>query len=245
MMQGPSKRHHIVSAYDRDLDHLLALVAEMGDHAVEQTQRAVQALLEGDATVAHQVIDREPEVDTLNLAADEEVFSIIARRQPAAVDLRLVLAVSKVVGELERAGDKAARIARSTLRLLESPVQILAEPLPRLLRENDAIACCMLDRAVEAMAGADLAKAVGVLDDDDRLHAASLALSQALLAANGPARGEPLAAMLTIAHALDRIGNHAANIAEQAIYVIRGEDVRYRNRALLIDALRAEQGAQT
>lgn len=239
-MHSPDKHRHIVSAYDRDLDHLLALVSEMGDHAVDQTQRAVHALLDGDAAAAHQVLDREPEIDSLNLAADEEVFSVIARRQPTAMDLRLVLAVSKAVGELERAGDKAARIARSTLRLLESPARVLAEPLPRLLREHDAVACCMLDRAVEAMAGADLDKAVGVLDDDERLHAASAALARALLADTGPPRGEPLAAMLTIAHALERIGNHAANIAEQAIYVIRGEDVRYRNRALLIGALRAQ-----
>jgi phosphate transport system protein len=233
-----ANRQHIVAAYDRELTHLRALVIDMSEAVVEQTRTALRSLLDPDAAAARTVIDREPQIDRLSQLADEEVFAVIARRQPTAADLRLVLAIAKVVGELERGGDKAERIARNVLRMVEARPLALADAVANGLRDLDTVACCMLERAVDGLTAPDLGKAAGVFQDESRLRAAASSLNRTLVEAHGTTlHGQQLAGLLTIAHAIERIGNHAANIAEQVVYVITGEDVRYRNRELLLDAL--------
>lgn len=237
-------RRHIVRAYDRELTQLRALVVDMGEAVIEQTRRAVRALTQLDGALARQVIDAKPRIDALSLAADEEIFTVIAKRQPTAVDLRVVLAVSKVAGDLERAGDKAARIARNVLRLVEDGALDaggLPSSLQPPLRRIDDLVCCMLERAVDAMTRPDLDKATGVFQDAETLQGAYTELSDALLAEQTTLGGVRLARLLGIAHALERIGNHAAGIAEQVVYVITGQDVRHRNRELLVDALRSRE----
>jgi phosphate transport system protein len=233
-----ANRQHIVAAYDRELTQLRAQVIEMGEAVVEQTRMALCSLLDGDGAAAGTVLDREPQIDRLSQLADEEVFAVIARRQPTAADLRLVLAIAKVVGELERGGDKAERIARNVLRMLDAGPATVPDSVATGLKDLDAVACCMLERAVDGLTVPDLAKATGVFQDESRLRAAASSLNRTLVEAHGSLHGQQLAGLLTIAHALERIGNHAANIAEQVVYVITGEDVRYRNRELLLDALR-------
>ena len=119
-MQPLDEHHHIVSAYDLELAHLRSLVVDMVAAVVRQTQNAVEALTTGHHALAREVIDRDPDIDALSLAADEEVFRVIAKRQPAAIDLRLILATARIVGDLERAGDKAKRVAKHTLKLLKA-----------------------------------------------------------------------------------------------------------------------------
>jgi phosphate transport system protein len=234
-----ANRQHIVAAYDRELTQLRALVIEMSEAVVEQTRTALRGLLDGDEAAAQSVVDREPQLDGLSQLADEEVFAVIARRQPTAADLRLVLAIAKVVGELERGGDKAERIARNALRMIDAGRASVPDAVAAGLHDLDAVACCMLERAVDGLTAPDLGKAAGVFQDESRLRAAASSLNRTLVEAHGTTlHGQQLAGLLTIAHALERIGNHAANIAEQVVYVITGEDVRYRNRELLLDALR-------
>jgi phosphate transport system protein len=238
-MSTPSDHQHIVSAFDRELTELRRLVVEMGEAVVTQTRDAMAALIAGDALRARQVIAREPDIDALSVAADEEVFRVIAKRQPTAVDLRLVLAVSRVVGELERGGDKAARIAHNALRLLDDgEPEPLSETLARSLRTLENLVAERLEQAVNGLVDAELAQAVTVFESEPTLQQARQALTDALVAPDADFDGNRLAALLTIAHALERIGNHAGNIAEQVVYVITAEDVRYRNRNLLIDALK-------
>lgn len=238
-MPYQNDHNHIVSAFDRELTELRSLVVKMGGAAIEQTRDALAALLAEDASLARQVIDREPDIDALSSAADEEVFRVIAKRQPTAVDLRLVLAISRVVGELERAGDKAARIANTILKLIgESKAVALPAPLSESLRALEGLAVERLEQAISGLVEVDLEQAIAVFESEPQLSAARQALSEALLAPNAAFDGNALAALLTIAHAMERIGNHAGNIAEQVVYVITAEDVRYRNRNLLIDALK-------
>ncbi|WP_201244612.1 phosphate signaling complex protein PhoU [Halochromatium salexigens] len=237
-MQPHDDHHHIVSAYDLELAHLRSLVVEMGASVVQQTRTAAEALTQSSHSNASAVINRDPEIDAQSLAADEEVFRVIAKRQPTAIDLRLVLATARIVGDLERAGDKAKRIAKHTLKLLEAertplvPEQAL-EPMRRLMD----IDCELLQGAVAGLVEADLDKAIAVFQADSRLNDASEQLRTALFDPAAGLSGDHFAGLLTITHALERTGNHANNIAEQVAYVITGEDVRFRNRELLIDSL--------
>lgn len=232
---------HTVRRYDQELAKLRGIILEMGERVVEQTQSAVRALVEREDSLAFRVLDREPQIDFLSLDADEEVFLVIARRQPAAVDLRIVLALSKIAADVERAGDKAVRIARQALELrdLDAGTDLLSETLREVLRQLDDKACCMFERGIQAVATFDVAVALNIFEDEPNLYQASNGVRKLL----GELDREGLTArqtvcLLTAAHALERIGNHASNIAEQVIYVALGQDVRYRNREILIETLR-------
>jgi phosphate transport system protein len=243
IVKRPATGGHIVRAYDRELSRLRELIRATAAAVLEQGRRAVAALLTRDIAIARHVLEREPAIDRLNRETDEEVFLLIARRQPTAADLRLVLAVSKVAGELERAGDKAARIARTLERSAGSTGR--PSPLPALpgtvadgIRTLSDTALEMLKQSVNALTEPSLDSAVATMEGSLLLRRHGDALTRVLIGAAAVIDGERLAALLTMAHALERFGNHAANIAEQAVYAITGDDVRHRNRELLIDALR-------
>ena len=230
---------HTVHGYDRDLAKLRAMILEMGERVVEQTHTAINALLGGDLSPAYRVLDREPQLDYLALDADEEVFQVIARRQPKAVDLRIVLALAKIADEAERSGDKAARIAHRAIGLRHTELRIDAE-LERLLRKLECLVCQAFEQAMEGVARFDTQQALKVFEDESALTEANDALVRHLTTGDGD--GHPatqLEPLFAIAHALHRIGNHAGAIAEHVIYVALGEDVRFRNRELLIESLRS------
>lgn len=231
-------RGHTVRGYDRDLTRLRGLILEMGARVVEQTQTAVTALLEGDLGPAFRVLDREPQIDYLALDADDEAYKLIARRQPKAVDLRIVLALSRIANEAERAGDKAARIAHRTIELRQEGTQLSAA-LCECLRRLDELVCCAFERAMEAVGTFDTQLALTVFEDEAALDQANADLVEHLT--SGKEEGLPLTqleSLFAMGHALNRIGNHAATIAEQVIYVAEGQDVRFRNREILIETLR-------
>lgn len=232
---------HTVRRYDQELAKLRAIILQMGEHVIEQGQAAVAALLQGDESQAYRVLDREPQIDYLSLDADEEVFRVIARRQPTAVDLRIVLALSKIAGEVERAGDKAARIARQTLELSrqEPDGERMTESLRVAFQTLDDRVGCMFERSVHAITNFDVTQALAIFEDEPALYDAARELRELL----GDSGGDGLAPRQAIslfhcAQALKHIGNHASNIAEQVIYVALGQDVRYRNREILIETLR-------
>ncbi len=234
---------HTVRGYDRDMNRLRELILEMGERVVEQTQSAVNALLKGDLAPAYRVLDREPQIDFLALDADDEAYKLIARRQPKAADLRFVLALSRIANEAERAGDKAARIAHRAIGLRQQATA-LSPALGECLRGLDELVCCAFERAVEAVATFDIQLALTVFEDETALEQANQDLIQHLT--SGREMGLSLAqleALFAVGHALNRIGNHAATIAEQVIYVAEGQDVRFRNREILIETLRHQSNA--
>lgn len=240
-------RGHTVTGYDTDLARLRALILEMGERTVEQLQTVTNALLGGDLTPAYRVLDREPQIDYLALDADEEVFLLIARRQPAARDLRIVLALSRIAAEVERAADKAARVAHRTIALSE-----LGLALPETVRERlhalEQRVCCAFERSMEAVANFHTGTAVAVFESEEPIRQATQDLVASLTAQpwtepNGdmPTSSvvlRQLESLFAISHALNRIGKHAAAVAEQVVYVAEGQDVRFRNRNLLIETLR-------
>ncbi|MCG6897509.1 MAG: phosphate transport system regulatory protein PhoU [Thiocapsa sp.] len=236
---------HTVRRYDRELAALRGIILDMGQRVIEQTRSAFAALVDGEETQAYRVLDREPQINYLSLDADEEIFRVIARRQPTAVDLRIVLALSRIAGNVERAGDKAVRIARQSLAMGESglaPGALPSETLQGLLRSLEEQACCMFERSIQALLGFDVELALGVFEDE-RLLVEIADETRAFLGREDLAGFKPrqIVCLLTSSHALERIGNHACNIAEQIIYVAEGKDIRYRNREILIEALRRDR----
>jgi phosphate transport system protein len=229
---------HRVRAYDQELACLRGLILEMGERALEQIRGAVDALLEPDPSPAYRVLDREPQIDYLALDADDEVFRLIARRQPAAIDLRIVLALGRIAGEAERAADKAGQIASRALELRADDTELPA-PVRDALRALGEATGGGLERSIAAVSALTIDLAVGVFEEEPQMRAAAQVLQAALAAAaDPPLPASKLGALFIVAHALEHIGKHACAIAEQVIYVVEGKDVRFRNREILIETLR-------
>jgi phosphate transport system protein len=235
---------HTVHSYDKELSAARGLVLEMGEYALEQTRTAVKALTSGNLHLARKVVDEERRIDYLELDADEAIFNLIAKRQPAAIDLRLILALSKVVGDLERAGDKAEQIAWCAIRLLEREGQRPSSKILHHIRSLDQIVCWLMERSIDALARADIDLALDVFSDgsqvEDELDAGMRHL-MTFVFEDTALFGQILDVVFAL-RALVGIGDHAGNIAEQVIFVARGKDVRYQNKEILVDALRHRRG---
>jgi len=231
---------HTVQRYDRELGNARGMVLEMGERVLEQTHSAVGALVTSDLNLARKVVEKERKIDYLELDVDDAIFNLIAKRQPAAVDLRFVLALSKIVGDLERAGDKAEQIAWCVIRLAEGDDQRPSSKILHHIRSLDQIACGLLERSLDALAKADVDLALDVFADSSQLedeldaamrHVMTFVLEDIQLV------GQVLDVVYVL-RALANIGDHAANIAEQVIFVAKGKDVRYQNKEVLVEALR-------
>jgi phosphate transport system protein len=217
---------HINRQFDRDLETVRSGVMRMATLVEAQIRAALAAYLEADVAAARAVIDGDARVNELELAIDHELGQLIVRRQPAASDLRLALAASKIVTDLERIGDEAAKIARVAQ----------AEPLGSPVASRDAgidalseTATGALHRALDAFARMDAADAARVCAEDaaidDQFRAV---LREVVTGISSDARTTPAALRaLWVAKAFERIGDHARNIAEHVIYIVKGHDVRH------------------
>ena len=218
---------HISSQFDAELTGVSSRVLELGGLVESQTRHAVYALAQFSSEVAEQVVATERQVNTLEVEIDAELASIIARRQPTARDLRLLMAISKITGNLERAGDEAERIARMVK-------QILAQGSPRNLPSSELrvaadLATALLRKALDAFARLDVTEAVSILKEDDLIDAEFDGFVRKLVTymMEDPRTISASLDLLFIAKAIERIGDHSKNIAEFVIYVVKGADVRH------------------
>jgi phosphate transport system protein len=238
-------RGHTVRRYDEELGKVRGLVLEMGEYALEQLGSAVQALTTGDAALARRVVDKERRLDLFELDTDEAIFNLIAKRQPAAVDLRLIIALSKATGDLERSGDKANQIAWCTIRLLEREGQQPPAKLLHHVRSLHGMSSTMLERALEALGKTDIDLALDVFEAGRRLDEefdAALRHLMTFVMEDVTLVGLVLDMVFAL-RALERVGDHAGNIAEQVIFVAKGQDVRYQNKEVLVEALRRRKAS--
>lgn len=220
---------HILKTFDEDLATLRAMVLRMGGMVEQQLQQAVQALQCDDAAMAAGVVATDHEVDRCELRADEETALLLARRAPLGIDLRTVLAYAKSVNDLERVGDEAKKIARVAIDLAghgdaEAPLALLAD-----LQGVATLALGMLQGSLDAMARLDLARADAVCAADDALDAAyrrALAVLKQRMAAE-PGDIDRAVMVLFALKALERIGDHARNVAQYVFYLVQGRDVRH------------------
>ena len=207
-------------------------VVAMGGLAIDQVATAVRALLDGDAELARVVLVRESKLNDLERTIDREAFRLIALHQPMAGDLRMAKAVSRITVELERVGDEAKKIAKFATRLAKGEPPGPVRAVARFLKHMAELTAGMLRDAVRALDEADLDLARGVTSKDSELDAEfAAALRQLLTLAMQDQRF--LSATIDTVFALkglERICDHAKNIAEQVVFVASGEDVRHLKR---------------
>jgi len=220
---------HIVRRYDGELASLRLLVLEMGGLVLDQVRRAVAALDREDLSEAREVIARDHAVNAYDLRVDEASIRLLARRQPVAGDLRVIMSIAKAVSDLERIGDEAAKIARMALHLFASGASVPKRALLRDVRAMATLATRMLNdvlRAFDEMdVNAALAVAAGDAELDREFRAASRRLSTYVME-DSRQLGHTINA-LTAVKALERIGDHSKNIAEYIVYLVTGQDVRH------------------
>ncbi len=218
---------HTSKQYDQELEAVRARVLKMGGLVEQQITQAMQALADGDVTLADRVNAQDHEVNAMEVGIDEDCTHIIARRQPAAGDLRLIVAIIKTITDLERIGDEAAKIARMTKSL--HGTDRLYRPRIVEMRHAANIGVQMLRKSLDAFARLDTASATQVLRDDQQVDDAFRGILRQLITfmMEDPRTISPSIEILFAAKALERIGDHAKNMAEYVIYLVEGKDVRH------------------
>jgi len=224
---------HTAKAFDAALAELRLQVVAMGGLAIDQVSTAIRALLEGDDALAQMVLSRESRINELERTVDREAFRVIALHQPMASDLRMAKAVSRITVELERVGDEAKKIARFAGRLAQGEPQGPVRAVARYLRHMAELTTSMLREAVRALDESDPELARGVASRDSELDAEFAAALRQLLTLAMQDQKFFSATIDTVfaLKGLERIGDHAKNIAEQVMFVASGEDMRHRKDA--------------
>jgi len=218
---------HISAQFDTELNSVSSRVLELGGLVESQIHQAIYALTYFSTEAADQVLEIEVRVNGMEVEIDRELASIIGRRQPTARDLRLLLAISKTTANLERVGDEATKIARMVKSIIESGA---ARALPTSdLRNASELAAGLLRKALDAFARLDTAAAVSILKEDNLIDEEFDGFVRKLITymMEDPRTISASLDLLFLAKAIERIGDHAKNIAEFIIYVVKGADVRH------------------
>jgi phosphate transport system protein len=220
-------QEHTSKRYDAELETVRSLVLQMGGLVETQITAAIEALSTGNLQLAEQTIANDHRVNALEVQIDEDCAHIIARRQPAAQDLRMIMTVIKMITDLERIGDEAEKIARMT-KLIYSAERLL---LPRFgeIKVAAGIALEMLKKALDAFARVDISEAAAVVRQDRLLDEQFRGIMRQLITfmMEDPRTISTSIEILFVAKALERIGDHAKNMSEYVVYLVKGKDVRH------------------
>lgn len=226
-MESSNTSQHISHKFDEEMEDLRNQVLKMGGLVEQQINGAIEALQDTDAPDAEKIILRDHKVNALEVAIDEACTQILARRQPAATDLRMVIAVIKTITDLERIGDEAEKIAKMALNLAEEDINFhsryagirhLADQVKRMVHD-----------VLDAYARLDVDAAIKVVRDDDEADKEYQDLIRLLITymMEDPRRISEVLDVIWAARALERIGDHAKNIGEYVIYLVKGKDIRH------------------
>jgi phosphate transport system protein len=218
---------HTSKQYDAELESVRAKVLQMGGLVEQQIVQALEALVNSDAQLAEEVISNDHRVNALEVSIDEDCSHIIARRQPAAGDLRMIMMVVKTITDLERIGDEATKIARVAQKIYES--DRMYAPRFNEIRNMTAIAREMLRTSLDAFARLDVTNTVGVARQDEQVDEHFRGIMRQLITfmLEDPRTISMSLEVLFVAKAIERIGDHAKNIAEYVVYMVKGKDVRH------------------
>jgi phosphate transport system protein len=234
MLKQDDYKQHISEKFNTELERIKNHLLEMGGKVEQQLSAAIEAVVERDSGKAEDIVARDHEVNAMEMKIDDECATILARRQPAASDLRLVVTVIKVNTDIERIGDEAAKIARQAIRLCEenvSPTNYIE------IRHIGAHVSSMLNKALDAFARLDPELAVRVVREDtdvDKEYGSAMR-SLATFMMEDPRNIGCILNEMWALRSLERIGDHAANIAEHVVYLVRGLDVRHQSVEDLMD----------
>jgi len=216
---------HIARHFQDELAHLKERLLVMGGLAEERVQAAMAALVGRDREAVEEVLTGDEPLNQLHVEIDGRAFTLLALQQPLAIDLRAIMAALKINSDLERVGDLAVNIAEATRRyLMLAPVKPLVD-LPRM----SEIAQGMLRDALDAFVRRDVALAEAVLNRDDQLDDLKTQVFRDLLTymLGDPSKIEASLDLILVSRHLERIGDHATNIAEDVIFMVSARDVRH------------------
>ncbi len=218
---------HTNKQFDADLGAVRSQFLQMGGIVEAMIQEAIEALASGDMTLVEKVREREKEVNRHEVEIDERIGLILARHQPTAIDLRTMLAVSKMLTDMERSGDEAEKVATAVRRMYENSHQ---QHIPLIELRHMAVSVGnMLHQALDAFARLDPILAAQVVRSDKEVDKEWKAALRNLITymMEDPRTISRAIDMIFIARALERIGDHAKNMAERVIYMVKGADVRH------------------
>ena len=225
-MEQSNLSHHISRQFNQELEAIRNKVLAMGGLVEEQIENSITALVNADIELAESVISRDYQVNALEVSIDEESAQVLARRQPAAGDLRLIVAVIKTITDLERIGDQAEKVSRMAIHLaeMERPKSQYGE-----LRHLGDQVRKMLHDALDAFARMDAEAALKVAQEDINIDTEYDSIMRQMITfmMEDPRNVRRTLDIMWSARALERIGDHATNICEYIIYLVKGKDVRH------------------
>jgi len=218
---------HIFKQYDAELEAVRSKVLEMGSLVEQQIVDALESLVSSNPKLAEAVIKKDHQVNALEVQVDEDCSHIIARRQPAAGDLRMVLMMIKTITDLERIGDEAAKIARFTLKTVET--DRMWTPRFSEIRTMANLAREMLHMSLDAFARSDATKVLPIAQMDEQVDDQYQMTIRQLITfmLEDPRTISMSLEVLFVSKAIERIGDHAKNISEYVVYMVKGKDVRH------------------
>ena len=215
---------HISSQFDTELNSISTHVLEMGGLVEAQLHQAMYALVHLSVETADQVLEKETIINQMEMSIDHEIISTIGRRQPTARDLRFLMAISRTTQNLERAGDEIARMVKSIIQS-GSPRNLPSSEL----RVAADLAAAMLRKTLDSFARLDTVMAVTIIKQDNEIDDEYNGFLRKLITymMEDPRTISPSLDLLFLAKSIERVGDHAKNIAEQIIFIVKGEDVRH------------------
>jgi phosphate transport system protein len=218
---------HTSKQFDSELEAVRALVMKMGGLVESQIKQAVESLVNRDEALMNRVIAEDHRVNAMEVQIDECCNQIIARRQPAAGDLRMVMTVIKTITDLERIGDEAEKIARMAKLLSQKDHALL--PRYNEIRNAASLALEMLRKSLDAFARLDLSAAAQVVRQDELVDQEFRTIMRYLITfmMEDPRTITTALEILFVAKAIERIGDHAKNMSEYVVYMVKGRDVRH------------------
>ncbi len=220
---------HLSKQFDAELSGITSRVLQMGGLVESQLAQSLYALVHFSGETATQVLQQEERVNQMEVEIDQDLSAIIARRQPTARDLRLLIAISKTIGNLERVGDEGARISRTVQRLLNGGMPTRLRLPVGDIEFVAGLAGASLRQSLDAFARLDTQLALAVIKGDNTIDHEFDGLMRKLVTymMEDPRTISASIDLVFVAKAVERIGDHAKNLAEQVIYVVKGADVRH------------------
>ncbi len=219
------EREHISASYDAELNDLRVRLLAMGGKVEMMIDGSIKALLDRDTPLAERIISMDHEVNSCEVSVDEKCLELLALRQPAARDLRFITLALKIVTDLERIGDQCANIAKRVKEINETPPLKPYIDIPRMA----ACAATMLKEALDAFVRGDAELAIKVCKDDSFVDELNMQIQRELLTymIEDPQTITRAMRLTYISKSLERIADHATNIAEMVIFMVKGKDIRH------------------
>ncbi len=219
------EREHISAIFDQELNDLRSRILGMGGKVEMMIAGSVKALVERDTALAERVIAMDHEINTIEVSVDEKCLELLALRQPAARDLRFITLALKIVTDIERIGDQCANIAKRVRELNEEPPLKPYIDIPRMAAWTET----MLKEALDAFVTGDDQLAIKVCMDDSFVDDLNMQIQRELLSfmIEDPATISRAIKLTYISKYLERIADHATNIAEMVIFMVKGKDIRH------------------